>query len=167
MRRAVVVTLTLLSALAAAGEPTPWPGALPALKLKDPLGREFTDAELKARGAVVVVTAPTHAQGGAQQAWNAALQAVKPGAQGPALVFVEDMSQSWFRAAVLAHMKNVYKPSAEQLLLLDEAGATRKAMGVPENATIAFAFAPGGRLVAVQTKEGTVARAEELVRAAR
>lgn len=166
MRRPAVVFLVLLAAVAAAVEAPAWPSTLPALKLKDPLGQEHTQAALEARGAVMVVTAPTHAQGDAQQAWNAALEAARGDARGPVLVFLEDMSQSWFRPLVLSRMRESYKPGSGLLLLLDEGGVTRKALGVPENTTMAFAFAPGGRLVAVETQAASAARAQALVRAA-
>lgn len=167
MLRAALVVLPLLLATPASAADSPWPAALPALRLLDPLGHEFTDAQLAVRGAVVIATAPTQAQGDAQQAWSDALDTVAPDAGRPLLVLLEDMSQSWFRPIVLSRMRSAYRPGAGLLLLLDEHGAVRKALGVKENATVAFAFAPGGRLSAVETAPATAERARRLVAATR
>ena len=159
--------LVLLVAFAASAGSPAWPGELPRLRLFDPLDTEFTDARLKPRGVVVVATAPTKAQGDAQEAWHQAFEAQTVDQTGPAVVMLEDMSQSWFRPIVIARMKERYRPGAPITLLLDESGATRRAFGVPENATVAFAFAPGGRLVAVETGSASPARALKLLDAAR
>lgn len=162
--RALFLSSLLLAALAAAANP--WPAALPEIRLRDPLGQVFTGQELAARGVVVLVTAPNLSQGGAQEAWDAAFRGASRQPAGPAVVILEDMTQSWFRHIVLGRMKESYKPGAAIVLLLDEAGTTRKAFGVPENTTVAFAFAPGGKLAAVETALGTVERAQRLLRAA-
>ena len=159
--------LILLVALAAAAGPPAWPEALPSLRLLDPLDTEFTDAQLTPRGVVLVVTAPTHAQGDAQKAWGNALATHAGSKTGPVVVMLEDMSQSWFRPIVIGRMKDAYRPAGSIVLLLDESGATRKALGVAENSTVAFAFAPGGKLVAVETGAASAERALRLLEAAR
>jgi len=144
-----------------------WPDVLPGLRLPDQYGTEFADEPLKARGVVLVVTAPIAAQGDAQRAWHDALGASAADKSGPAVAMLEDMSQSWFRPMVVAEMKRQHPSGAPILLLLDESGATRKAFGVAENATVAFAFAPGGKLVAVETGPASPERALKLLHAAR
>lgn len=163
MSRAAAAFLVIASTLAAAGAASPWPGALPRLKLADPLGTEFTDEQLTARGAVFVVTAPTLSQGDTQQGWSAAFKDAPAGA----VVFLQDMTQSYFRPIVISRMKSAYRPGVGSVLLLDETGATRKALGVGENATVVFAFTAGGKLAAVETAGPSAERAERLLRAAR
>lgn len=160
-----VVALGALAALA--GPPSTLAPSLPALTLSDPLGRTFTDATLTARGAIVVATAPTLSQGDAQQAWSAALHALEPGEAGPVRVMLEDMSQSWFRPIVMAKMKEQYRPSSPLVVLLDEGGLIRKALGVGEATTVALAFAPGGKLVAAEAGPATKERAQKLLEAVR
>jgi hypothetical protein len=164
MNRLLVLFAVVLSALALGD--TPWPIALPQLRLADPFGHEVTDAQLVSHGLVVVATAPTQAQSEAQLGWHAALKGLTS-ADGPALAMLEDMSQSWFKPLVISRMKESWRPGSSTLLLLDESGVTRKALGVAENATVAFAFARGGKLVAVETGAPTAERAERLMRAAR
>ena len=53
------------------------------------------------------------------------------------------------------------------VLLLDETGDVRRALGVAENATVAFAFGPGGELLAVEQQPGTKDRAGRLWTVAR
>lgn len=167
MRRAAAATLALVAVATLAAAPSPWPAALPALRLADPLGTEFTEGQWSARGAVVVVTAPNLSQGGAQQAWTAAFDEVKREGAAPMVVFVEDMSQSYFRPVVISRMKAAYRPGSGLLVLLDESGDAREALGVSENATVAFAFGPGGKLRAVETGAASAERAEALLRSAR
>lgn len=165
MRRAFATAVVLTTVAALAGGPA-WPRSLPQLKLADPLGTEFTHAQLAAHGAVVVVSAPSYSQGSKQQAWSDAFSGLERGAAGPALVFLEDMSQSAFRPLVLSRMKAVYQP-ARHVLLLDEDGRVRESLGVGEDATVAFAFGPGGTLRAVETGAASAERAQALIEAAR
>ncbi|MDP3500547.1 MAG: hypothetical protein Q8S33_09445 [Myxococcales bacterium] len=165
MRVTAALVFVLLSGAASAAEP--WAQTLPAFKLLDPLDRVFTHEPLVARGAVVVVTAPTHSQGDVQKAWSLALRSLPVEDKGPVLVMLEDMSQSWFRPIVLSRMKSSYRPTSRLWLLLDEGGVTRKALGVPEARTLAFAFGPGGKLMAVETGEPTPEGAKRLFEAAR
>jgi hypothetical protein len=163
MRSVVSLSVLLVSGAVAASV---WPEALPDLRLKDPLGKEFTSSQLSERGVVVLVTAPNLSQGATQEAWDAAFRGAKRDPEGPAVVILEDMTQSWFRPLVLGRMKETYKPGASIVLLLDEVGTTRKAFGVPDNTTVAFAFAPGGKRVAVETAGATVERAQKLLTSA-
>lgn len=165
MRVTAVWLSLLISSAPSASEP--WAQALPTFRLLDPLDRVFTHEQLIVRGAVVVVTAPTHSQGDAQKAWSLALHSLPVEDKGPALVMLEDMSQSWFRPLVMEAMKSAYHPSSRVLLLLDEGGVTRKALGVAEARTVAFAFGPGGKVMAVETGEPTPERAKKLLEAAR
>ena len=164
--RAAPYLIALVSVLAAGAAEAPWPKALPVLNLNDPLGNAFTQEDLGRRGAVVIATAPCLSQGDAQKAWDVALRGARPNPAGPTIVLIEDMTQSWFRPMVLDRMRDGYKKDNLVRLLLDESGAIRKALGVGENATVAFAFAPGGALVAVETSGGTVERAQVLLKAA-
>lgn len=167
MLRRLAAILVLITSATWASSPASWAEALPAFRLLDPIGRTFTDAQLAERGAIVVVTAPTHSQGDAQQAWSDALHTLPADEKGPALVMLEDMSQSWFRPIVMARMKDSYRASSRLWLLLDEGGVTRKALGVGEAATVAFAFGPGGRLVAVEQGSASAERAKKLLEAVR
>lgn len=158
--------VVLLALLLGSGEPSARLEALPRLALLDPLGAKFSDEDLRPRGVVVVVTAPIATQGDVQQAWHDALAPHALDPRGPAIVILEDMSQSWVRSIVIARMKAVYRPGGV-VLLLDEDGAARKSFGVGENATIAFAFAPNGKLVAMETARASPELASKLVKAAR
>lgn len=160
-RHPFVITLIAFGILA---EPVAqYAATLPAFRLLDPLGRTFTHDILAHHGAIVVATAPTHSQGDAQYAWSAALHTVQPPTNGPMRVMLEDMSQSWFRPLVLAKMRETYRPTSSVILLLDEGGVTRKLLGVPEASTIAFAIAPGGAVVAIETASATPERAKRLL----
>lgn len=159
--------LLLLAVIAQGATDPPWPASLPSLRLADPLGAVFTDAHFTSRGVIVVATAPTAAQGGAQEAWNTAFDAFPFSAQTPTFVLLEDLSQSWFRGVVLSRMKEKYRAGGSPVLLLDESGSVRRALGVAENATVAFAFGPGGKLLAVEREPGTKERAERLWRLVR
>lgn len=156
-------TLALLLVLGAhAGG---WPEVLPSFRLRDHLDMVLTHDALRAQGAVVVVTAPTQAQGGTQRAWHEVLKA-NAGHAGPMVVMVEDMTQSWFRHLVIARMKEENPTGGRVKLLLDEDASVRKAFGVTEGATVVFAFAPGGRRVRVETGTPTLDRAKGLLSAA-
>jgi hypothetical protein len=163
--RLAVLMFVLSSLSASAAEP--WAQTLPSFRLLDPLDRAFTHEQLAERGAVVVVTAPTHSQGDAQRGWSAALHSLPADDKGPTLVMLQDMSQSWFRPIVISMMKSRYRPGSRVVLLLDEGGVARKALGVPEARTLALAFGPGGKLMAVETGEPSAERAKTLLDAAR
>lgn len=168
MRPAAVCLLVFAATtFAGADSPAPFAAALPSFRLVDPLGRTFTEANLTERGAIIIATAPTLSQGDAQVAWSEALHTLEPGEQGPVRVMLQDMSQSWFRPIVMSKMKEQYRADGPLVLLLDEGGVTRKALGVGDAVTVAFACAPGGRVVAVETGTGTPARAKKLLDAVR
>lgn len=167
MMRSGLLLLVLLAATARGDSPSVLAEALPSFQLVDPLGRSFTAAHLAEHGAIVIATAPTMSQGDAQIGWSEALHSIAPGEQGPLRVMLQDMSQSWFRPIVMSKMKERYTPNSPLVLLLDEGGAIRKALGVGEAVTMAFAFAPGGKVVAIETAPGTPERAKRLLQAVR
>jgi len=133
---------------------------LPAFSVKDCRGKVYTDFDFRARGLVLVVTAPTYAQGDAQKAWNRALDPLAWPEGGPYYAFLQDLSQSWFRGVALAEMRQRYDPPP--LLLVDEDGSVRAALGFPAGATLVAAYAPGGRLVGVETNGASAVRAKNL-----
>ena len=163
MRPRSAVVLYLLATAALAGDER-WPASLPAFSLKDVSGFTHTADEFLAHGGVIIVTAPNLSQGDAQHAWDAAFNGVAWPAGGPCFALVQDMSQSWFRGIVLGEMKEKYNPKGQPWLLLDEQGTVRKAFGLGENETVAFAFAPGGKRLGVETGTGTKERAARLVK---
>lgn len=156
---ALAVALAPLVALAADG---PRVGqVLPEFALRDPAGVQFTHKKLASRGAVIVVTAPTLANRDAQRGWADALQKTRP-QNGPFLVFVEDMSASWFQETALERMREKYTPGQETLLLIDPEGRVRKELDVPKGETIVLAFAAGGRLAYVEEDGPSPHRAARL-----
>lgn len=157
---------TVLALTAPAADAPAWPDELPALKLLDPTGVSYDEVALKERGAVVIVSTPTPSQGDAQRTWDAMLAPLAGKQEGPTIVIVQDLEQSWMKPVVLAHIKSVYRTGGI-VLLLDDAGALRKALGVGRDTTVAFAFAPGGKRAAVETGKGTIELAQKLVKAAR
>lgn len=162
-----MLRLAAVAALCSLAAGPVFPETLPAFSLADPLGKTFASAALVRHGLVVVVTAPTYSQGDAQEAWDRAFDGLAWPEGGPTYAMVQDMSQSWFRKTVLGRMREKYDGKAPPWLLLDEDGSVRRAFGLEKNATVAFAFAPGGKRVLVETGAGTKERAERLVAAAR
>lgn len=138
---------------------------LPAFSIKDCLGRPFTDEHFRKNGAVVVITAPTHAQGDAQNAWNRALSPLDWPEGGPVYAFLQDFSQSWFQAIAMAQMKKRYDPPP--LLLVDQDGSVRSALGFLPSMTVLAIYAPGGRLLSTETNGATEERAKEAWKLAR
>lgn len=161
--RLTAPTLVLLATAALAGDER-WPDTLPAFSLQDVSGVTHTQDDFLAHGGVIIVTAPSLSQGEHQTAWDKALGPYPWPAGGPRFAMVQDMSQSWFRGVVLSSMKERYDPKLQPWLLLDEQGAVRRAFGVGEDLTVAFAFAPGGRRLGVETGQGSKERAARLVK---
>jgi hypothetical protein len=162
-----MLRLAAIAALLSLAAGSPFPQTLPAFTLQDPLGKTFASAALVRRGLVVVVTAPTYSQGDAQESWDRAFDGLAWSEDGPTFAMVQDMSQSWFRKTVLGRMREKYDGKSPPWLLLDEDGSVRRAFGLEKNATVAFAFSPGGRRLAVETGAGTKERAERLLAAVR
>jgi len=162
MRR-LAPALALFAAVALADHER-WPEALPAFSLQDVTGVAHTQADFLAHGGVIIVTAPRLSQSDRQVSWDDAVAALPVLPAGPRFAMVEDMSQSVLRGLVISTMKERYDPKRDPWLLLDEQGAVRKAFGLAEDMTVAFAFAPGGRRLAVETGPGSKERAAQLLK---
>lgn len=121
---------------------------LPAFSLLDPEGRRFDEREACGNGAILVVTMPNIRNGPAQNGWFDLLRDTDrvPAAR---VVFLEDMTDVSLRALKIARMRQMYDPAREPLLLLDEGGVVRRALGAPENRTTLLVYGPDGRLVHV------------------
>jgi hypothetical protein len=100
------------------------------------------------RGVILVVTAPTVDQEKAQRGWDEALIAARPASAAARVVFLEDLSQSWFKGVARAAMRKDFVPGREPLLLIDEDGAARESLGVGKGATVVLVFDARGALVA-------------------
>jgi len=92
---------------------------------------------------VLVVTAPTYHTEKAQRAWGDLLPAAQPKGKGR-LVFLEDMTASSFKDTAKKQMRKEFKEGVPPLLLLDEDGHVRTALGVPKDETWILAFAAAG-----------------------
>ena len=149
----------LLALLVAAAAPEPGL-RLPAFSLQDPRGRTFTAGDWKGRSVVLVVTAPTLDQGGAQESWSACLDPLEWPADGPVYAWLEDFSQSWFKDLAMGQLKAKYDPPP--WFLIDADGAVRRALGVPEGATWVLLYDAKGLLQAVERGAPTPARARAL-----
>ncbi len=153
--RKVILVLILSLLLGAFGsaraEP---PQALPRRTLADPRGAPHALDALTAggRGVILVVTSPTVDQEKAQRGWDDALIAARPANAAARVVFLEDLSQSWFKSIARAAMKKDFVPDREPLLLIDEDGATREALGVEKATTVVLVFDARGALVATHTE---------------
>ena len=115
--------------------------ALPERTLADPLGADHALREL-ARvlgGLIAVVTAPTLANQAAQEGWSSAFDA-GIGAERGRVVFLQDMSVSWFADTAKERMAAETEPDANPLLLLDESGEVARALGVAEGETVLIVF---------------------------
>jgi hypothetical protein len=118
--------------------------SLPQFVLADPDGRKHASSELLKGGLVMVVTAPTYHTEKAQRAWGDLLPAAQPKGKGR-LVFLEDMTASSFKGTAKKEMRKEFQEGVPPLLLLDEDGHVRTALGVPKDETWILAFAAGGQ----------------------
>jgi len=118
--------------------------SLPQFVLADPNGKKHASGELLKGGLVLVVTAPTYHTEKAQRAWGDLLPAAQPKGKGR-LVFLEDMTASSFKDTAKKQMRKEFKEGVPPLLLLDEDGHVRTALGVPKDETWILAFAAGGQ----------------------
>lgn len=153
--RKVILVLILSLLLGAFGAArADGPKSLPRRSLLDPRGASHALDALTAggRGVILVVTAPTVDQERAQRGWDEALVAARPADAAARVVFLEDLSQSWFKSVARAAMKKDFVPDREPLLLVDEDGATREALGVGKAATVVLVFDKAGALVATHTE---------------
>jgi len=78
------------------------------------------------------------------------------------LVFLEDMTASSFKDTAKKQMRKEFKEGAPPLLLLDEDGHVRTALGVPKNETWIFAFDAGGQQRLVEKGAPSAAAARRL-----
>jgi hypothetical protein len=155
----------MLACLALLLAATPEPGlAMPRFSLQDPRGRTVTEAAFAGRSGVLVVTTPTVDQGGAQEGWSRALDALDWPDRGPWYAFLEDLSQSWFKDLALGEIRAKYDPPPP--FLIDVDGALRKALGVPASATMVLVFDPRGKLVLVERGAPTAERGRAVWRKA-
>ncbi len=162
-RASLFCTAALLATMSAAAwaDATPQPTKqLPQFSLRDPHGTPYTNDELLRRGTMIIVTAPTLAEGDKQSEWEKYLGAHwQP--DGPVLVLVEDMTQSWFPETALSRMREEYRSGRGLLMLIDDQGRLRAALGTEEGETCVLAYARGGRLVHAQMLEPTAKRAAQ------
>jgi len=93
---------------------------------------------------VLVVTAPTYHTEKAQRKWGDLLPAAQPKGKGR-LVFLEDMTASSFKDTAKKQMRKEFKEGVPPLLLLDEDGHVRTALGVPKDETWILAFTADGQ----------------------
>ena len=142
--------------------------ALPSFTLADPSGEEHSSRELAAKGLILVVTTPTMDQGDAQKAWSKALGESRPSGSEVRLVFLQDMSQSWFEDTVRERLREEHEADeGSTLLLLDEEGEVRAKLGVPEDATQVLVYGPQGELrTQVESSPAEAGAPEELWREA-
>jgi hypothetical protein len=122
---------------------------LPVFSLKDPQGEIHHSKQLKRRPLVIIYTAPTLKNEGAQKKWCDVLTRTRP--KRAHFVMIEDMSATSFRAMASNTMKKEWKKGDLPLLLLDESGELRARLGADRGATCVFAYRKGGRLVHVET----------------
>ncbi len=119
---------------------------LPVFSLIDAHGQTHASTELLEGGLVLVVTSPTLSSQDAQEGWSEVLvkQASKELARE--VVFLEDISVSWFPNKARSRMKEDSSPTEPPLLLLDEDGSLCRQLGVPEEETWLLVFDESGRL---------------------
>lgn len=135
--------------------------ALPALSLKDPLGKTYTTKTLVKKGLVLVVTAPILSNENDQKGWDEQLRRAKHGGAGR-LVFLQDMTPSDFKDIAIDQMKKDYRPGVEPLLLLDHDGKVRISLGVGEKATVVLVYNSSNRLVYAETGPPSAGSAQKI-----
>lgn len=123
------------------------PRTLPALSLADPRGQQHRLEALGDRPLILVVTAPIAETEAAQRGWDEALDATRPREATARVVFLEDLSQSWFPSIARRAMRDAFDP-AGTLVLVDEDGGARRSLRVEPGSTVVLVFERGGRLVA-------------------
>jgi|GEM_PF-1253230 len=141
--------------------------SLPEFTLRAPDDVEHTRKDFIGKGVVMICTAPTVAHGEDQREWVERLKKGGWNKDGPALVLLEDMTQSWFKGKAIERMKEEYKPGEAPLLLLDHKAELRKALeGRRKNAlldkTVVLVFNCEGELVYIETKAPEKADMEKL-----
>lgn len=134
---------------------------LPNFSLQDPGGKTFTNGSLSKDGLVLVVTAPTLTNKAAQEDWDKLLSEAKSGSKAK-WVYVEDLQQSSFKRKAISGMKKDYKPGKEPILLLDEQGKLRRALGAHEKKTVVLVYDSDGKLVHSETGKPSPKAAEAI-----
>ena len=119
---------------------------LPEFSLKDPKDEVYGRQELLARGAVLVVTVPNIKHAAFQAQWKKRLLKTPWPAEGPRLVFVEDLSQSAMQVLVSQFMKEKYE-RGPTLLLVDVTGHFRRALRIQQDETVILIYDRNGGLV--------------------
>lgn len=133
---------------------------LPAFSLQDPAGKIFTQKDF-AHGIVLVVTAPILANESYQRGWSDILVKTK-GTSKARVVFVEDMTPSYFKKIALNSMKKEYEPGKDPILLIDHDGELRKNLRVEEKKTIVLVYNKNGKLIYSETGRPSDERARAI-----
>ena len=136
-------------------------GKLPAFSLEDPLGKMHTSKEVVKNGLVLVVTAPTLHNSGAQNNWSTFLLETMPN-HNLTLVFLEDMDPSSFKGTALKEMKKDFKENEPPLLLIDNTGNLRKKLGVEKNETWVLVYNKDAELLFTEKSKPTKALAQTI-----
>lgn len=134
---------------------------LPQFTLKDPVGTAHCSTEIGKFGLVLVVTAPILSNENFQKGWNYFLPALKP--KIPArLFFLEDMSSSLFKDMALAEIRRDYEPDVDPIVLIDDTGAVRRALGVAEKKTVVLVYNANGQLVHTESGKPSASSAKKI-----
>jgi hypothetical protein len=136
-----IIAVLILASVSAWAQPK----ALLNFTLPDPDGGMHNSKTLAKNGMVLVVTAPTLHDKGAQEGWSTCLPGAMP--KGGMLVFIEDMSVSAWKSVARNDMRKDWKPGVPPMLLLDESGGVRKELGVAADATVVLVYDKSGSLV--------------------
>ena len=165
--------LALLSAAAtvfahAETKECPFTKRLPDFNLRDPAGTSHTRGVCR-NGAVIIATAPTLKHGDRQREWQQTLKErfADWAPNGPALILLEDMTQSWFKSKALKKMREKYVSGKQPILLIDEQGAVRRALEAKKNAlknrTVVLVYDPDGKLVHWEREEVKAADVSKII----
>lgn len=133
---------------------------LPAFSLQDVAGKTYTQKNFE-KGVIIIVTAPTLSNKGAQEGWSDQLTATKSGNKR-GLILLEDMTAALFKKTALNRMKKEYKPGVEPVLLIDDTGEVRKKMGVEEGKTIVLVYDDNGKLIHTEVGKPSKSLAQAL-----
>ena len=138
-----------------------YPAHLPDFVLKDVHGKTFQSKLFREKNLVLVITAPTVHNKGAQEGWAEAFDD-KAFLETINLVFLEDMQPSLFKGKAKASMKEESKPGSQPILLIDPDAKVRKSLNAPANETIVLVFRKGGDLVQVESQGASPAAAKRV-----
>lgn len=140
---------------------------LPDVSVPDPAEREHRLIALSnPRGLVLIVTAPTRDQEDAQRGWVERLERARPEGARARFALVEDLAQSWFPGTARRALRKAHEPDREPLLLVDEKGDVRRALGVDTGVTWVLAYDRSGELRFVERGGPSDASAERAWEAA-